>query len=282
MKRTWKTVLTVTLLIGIRWNANAQAAVTAPILEGLMASMKIDQVLYYASSLEQMIQSGVNTYNQFQNMLRMEKMAMDNLKGITNVQSYDDFMTWYNRQLYLERQAENKFKNIGVNIGGKNYRIEDISEIPNAMKETYIDFWDQELSAKQREEVWRKLGLSPANYAYVQTWKKREDAIAKSILTKIETANEEYMKDMERNKEMLDRIAEDKNKSEEQKMGEKELLSMLVEVNVANNKKLNDMAIDNAEANEMELVRNKQEETPPNPPRLSESWNYSPFGSITE
>lgn len=283
MKRTWKTVLTVILLIGSSWNANAQVgAVTAPILEGIMTTMKIDQVLYYASSLEQMIHSAVNTYNQFQNMLRMEKMAMDNLNGIADVKSYDDFMAWYNRQLYLERQSENKFKNIGVNVGGKNYRLEDISEIPNAMKETYIDFWDKEFSDQQRREVWLNLGLTPANYTYIQTWKTRENAIAKSILTKRETVNEEYMKDMDRNKEMLDRIAEDKNRSEEQKMGEKELLSMLVEVNVANNKKLNDMAMDNAEANEMELVRNKQEESPPNPPRLSESWDYSPFGSITE
>jgi hypothetical protein len=282
MKRTWKTVLTVMLFIGIGWKANAQMAVTAPLLEGLMTSMKIDQLFYYADSVVQMVQSAQNTYNQFQNMLRMEKMAMNNLKGIADVKSYDDFMAWYNRQLYLERQAENKFKNMGVNVGGKNFRLEDISEIPNAMKETYFHAWDKEFSEKQRQEMWRKMGLSPANYTYVQTWKAREAAIAKNILTKRETVNEEYMDDMERNKDMLDRIAEDKNRPDDQKMGEKELLSMLVEVNVANNKKLNDMAMDNAEANELELARNKQEETPPNPPRLSESWDYSPFGSITE
>ena len=277
MKKIKKIALVMVFMSCIGWNVTAQAAlVSAPVMEGLIAAMKIDQLAYYADSILQMVNSANNTANQFQHMLRMEKMALDNLKGISDVQSWDDFMTWFNRQLYLERQAEQKFLSMGVKVGGQTHRLADIDNIPDAMKESYVDFWEKDLSPKQRREIWQKMGLSPANYTYIQTWKTREDAIVQKIMAKQEIQNDEYQKDMKRNNEIMNKIANDKNMTEENKMGEKELLSMVVETNIANNKKLNDIAYDMAEANELEAVRNKQNETPPNPPRLSESWNYSP------
>jgi hypothetical protein len=268
----------------IGWNANAQVAAVAiaAITDPGEIIRRVQESAYWVNSVKEMAESAINTYNQFQYMLRMEQMALDNLKGVTDVRSWDDLMTWVNRQLYLERQAEQKFMSMGVKVGGQNYRLTDIDKIPSAMKESYVDYWEKDFSPEQRREIWRKMGLSPANYTYIQTWKTREDAIVQKILAKKEIENDEYQENMKRNNEILEEIANDANMPEDQKMGEKELLSMVVETNVATNKKLNDIAYDLAEANELEAVRNKQHETPPNPPRLSESWNYSPFGPITE
>ncbi|MDR1525945.1 MAG: hypothetical protein LBS79_11945, partial [Tannerella sp.] len=169
--KTRNIVLTAVLLAGTLARANAQVgAVTAPILEGIMTATHADQLIYYAQSILQMVQNATNTYNQFQNMLRAEQRALNNLKGLSSVKSFDDFMTWYNRQLYLDRQAETRFNNMGVKIGGKTYKVADIENIPEAMQTEYIDYWDNEFSDRQRKQMWLNLGLSSANYAYVQTW----------------------------------------------------------------------------------------------------------------
>ena len=276
MKKLFTILLVITMFALFSVNVNAQLTVVAPGLETLATLTHIDQIIYYIQSVAQMADSVMNGYNQLQTTIRMYEMAVKNLNGITDVRSFDDFMSWYNRQLYLERQTENKFKNIGVKIGGENYKLADIQEIPDAMKENYVDYWEKEFTDEQRRQMWLNLGLTSANYTYIQTWKTREKNLIKSILTKRETLNEEY------NKEIMDRLADDKNRTDSDKMGEKELLSMLVEESIANNKKLNDIAMDMAEANEWQLSRYEQSKAPPNPPMLSESWNTSFFGPITE
>lgn len=280
MKRVRVAVVSFVFLIGVLCRANAQVAVTAPILESLMTVTHIDQLVYYAQSIAEMVQTGVNTYNQFQNLLRMEQMAINNLKGVANVKNIDDFMNWYNRQLYLERQAENKYKNLGVKIGGQNYRIAEIEDIPSAMKSGYIDYWDNEFSEAQRKEMWLNLGLSPSNYVYVQTWEAREKEIAKVILTKPEVINEENMQATERHAEIADSLKQDKLKPEDQKMGEKDLLSLNLEVQMDTNRVIRQMAYDQAQANELDLVQKRAAAAPPNPPGLSEMWGKELFGPV--
>jgi ASC-1-like (ASCH) protein len=279
MKRVSVAVVSLVFLIGIR--ANAQMAVTAPILETLMSVTYADQLIYYAQSIAEMVQTGINTYNQFQNMLRMEQMALNNLKGVVNVKNLDDFMNWYNRQLYLERQAENKYNNLGVKIGGQDYRIAEIEDIPNAMKSAYVDYWDNDFSEAQRKEMWLNLGLSPSNYLYVQAWETREKEIAKVILTKPDVINEENMEATERHAEIANSLKEDKLKPEEQKMGEKDLLSLSLEIQMDTNRVMRQMAYDQAQANELDLVQKRAAAVPPNPPGLSETWGKDFFGPIT-
>jgi hypothetical protein len=279
MKRI--TIVLVSLVFSIGIRANAQAAVTAPILESIMTITHVDQLLYYAQSIAEMVQTGVNTYNQFQNLLRMEQMAINNLKGMASIKNMDDFMNWYNRQLYLEHQAENKFKNLGVKIGGRNYQIADIEDIPAAMKSEYVDYWDNEFSPAQRKEMWLNLGLSPANYMYVDAWAKREKELSRIILTKPEVINEENMQAIERHAEISESLKQDKLKPEEQKMGEKDLLSLNLEVQMDTNRAIRQMAYDQAQANELDLAQKRAATVPPNPPRLSEMWGKELFSPIT-
>jgi hypothetical protein len=257
-------------------------AITAPILEGIMTATKLDQALYYAQSVSQMIASVENTYNQVQNMIRMEKMALDNLRHITEVKSFDDFMSWYNRQLYLERQAEQKFMNMGVKVGGQTIRMKEIDEIPGALRTSFVDPWKEGLSPEQRKSVWLNFGLTPANYMYVKAWEAREKELAINILTKRQIKNDEYQKAMTRNNEIAKQLNDDKHKSDEQKLGEKALLELLLEVMMDTNKATHDMHYDQLEAAERELARDKIGDAPPGKPDLSEAWNYELFGSITE
>jgi hypothetical protein len=245
-----------------------------------MTTTHADQVIYYAQSIAQLVESAQTAYQQFQTALRMEQRALKNLKGITDVNSWDDFMDWYNRQLYLERQTENRFLSLGVSIGGKKYRLKDIEEIPNAAKTQYYDYWGEDLSEKQKKEVWTTLGLTPANYAYVQTWETREKDLMKKLLIKKYSVNEENMRALERSNEMLNSIAGDRDKSEDEKMGEKELLSMIAELLIDNNRVVRQQAYDNAEAEEHRITAERAAKVPQARTDLSETWGEDFFGPI--
>jgi hypothetical protein len=263
-------------------NADAQLVVAAPAVETVLEVTHLDQMIYYIQSIEQMVQNVMHAYNQVQAMIRAEQRAIQNLRSITEVKSFDGFMSWYNRQLSLERQVENRFNSIGVNIGGKQYKISEIDDIPNAMKDTYVDYWDKEFTPQQRREMWLNLGMTPSNYAYVQTWKEREKVLGKNILTKLQTVNEENMDSFERQNEIAQMLKNDVRTPDEQKLSEKALLQMQIEISMDTNRAIREMRFDQAEAAQRELVKDKLGATPPPRPALSEHWNEDMFGSITD
>jgi hypothetical protein len=256
-------------------------AVTAPILEGIMSATHADQLIYYAQSIMQMVQNATNTYNQFQNLLRAEQMAVANLKGIAGVKSFDDFMTWYNRQLYLDQQAEKRFTNMGVKIGGKTYKLADIEDIPKALGTEYIDYWNREFTPDQRRQMWVKLGMSPSNYAYVQTWKAREEELGKKLLTKKDAVNEDNMAAAERENEMLKKLEEDAKLPEDQRMGEKAIAQMNLQASLEANRIARDAAYDRAEADEQRLAREKAAVLLPNQPDLPNTWGQPMFEPLS-
>jgi hypothetical protein len=274
-------VLAAAFAVCLSFQAHAQV-ISAPVLETLLGTSLSTDVAHYAEEIAQMIDTVTNTYNQFQNALRMEKMALDNLQGLGDVGSWEDFTKWADRQQYLAEQAVNKFGDLGVNIGGQTYKLSDITQIPDLLRSGNTEEWDNEFSEAQKREMWLTLGLSPANYVYAQSWKAREDELARNLLTKRAVVNEENMVAIERSNDILQLLEDDKLKSEDEKMGEKALAEMSLEIAVDTNLAIRQMAYDMAEANERELLQEKANAAPPNPPRLSETWDYDPFGSITE
>jgi ASC-1-like (ASCH) protein len=283
MKTRKIVLLAAALLAGTVARANAQVgAVTAPVLEGIMTATHADQIIYYAQSILQMVENATNTYNQFQNMLRAEQRALNNLKGLSNVKSFDDFMDWYNRQLYLDRQAEQRFTRLGVKIGSKTYRVADIENIPGAAKESYVDYWKNEFSDEQRKQMWINLGMTPSNYAYVQTWKTREKELMEKILTKKDVINEENMEAAQREQELLKALEEDAKLPEDQRMGEKALAQMTLKELIELNRTMRNMAYDQAEAEERRLAREKAGDAPPNTTGLSGLWGKDMFEPLSE
>jgi hypothetical protein len=281
-----KFLLFVIFLAGSLESANAQIGiVSAPILEFIEEHTQIESIVYFAQSLGQMVESGINSYNQLQNMIKMSELAFQNLQGVVEIGSWDDFMSWYNRQLYLERQVENRFKRMGVKVGKKTYNfadMEEMKEVQGAMKTEFVDYWDNEFTPEQRKEMWTNLGLSPANYAYIQTWQEREKQLAAWLLTKPDIINDDNMAAYDRNNKIKDQIKADKNKPDDQKMGEKDLLTFSVEVQMDTNKALREMAYDLAEAEARRLAAERLNAAPPNPPGISDSWGYELFEPLVE
>jgi hypothetical protein len=274
MKTIKLVLLSVYLLAAL--HSHAQLQVLDAQLNTLMTNLGIDQVIYYAQSLTELVANAQNTYNQYQNMIRAEERALANLRSIADVRSFDDFMEWQNRQLYLERQAEYRFKNMGIKIGDKKYTMKNVEDIPEGLRNNFGDPYWEDFTEAQRKEMWTRLGLSPSNYMYVKTWQEREDAIARNFLGKKDAVNEDNMTMYELFKSTADRYA-----TENENIGEKEILMDTHITLMDVSKTLRNILYDMAEKNELELARQKQADTPPNQPRLSDHWNSSTFGPIT-
>lgn len=194
-----------------------------------------------------------------ENFVRQTEQALKNLANIGEITSWDDFTSWYNRQLYLENMTENAFNSINIKIGGSNYKLLDIEGMAYGVKDSYIDYWDKEFTPEQNREMWLGLGMTPANYAYVQTWKGREQELARRFLTSSAVQNDEYMQSMIRNNRILKRLAGDSLLPDDEKIDEKELSAMGVETALNTNKTVNDIAMSLAEIQDFMITTRLQD-----------------------
>ncbi|MDR2491248.1 MAG: hypothetical protein LBD20_07595 [Spirochaetaceae bacterium] len=256
----------------------AVTSIIAPALE----AQGLIQIGHLVTQIQNTYESAMNTYNQFQNMLRAEERMLNNLKGVTDIKNWDDFMKWANRQMYLEKQAEDRFTNMGVKIGGKSYTMQNIEDIPAASKNYFNDLFKDDFSDAERKEIFVKMGLTPSNYTYLQTWNTREKNLAKSLLTKKDTINADNMTWFERMKNVRDILTSDATKPEDEKLQEKGLLQYILEVMMDTNRVQREMSYDQAVKNEYEVSKDKQNEAPANPPMLSDSFNDNMFFGIEE
>ncbi|MDR2767031.1 MAG: hypothetical protein LBB82_01755 [Treponema sp.] len=258
--------------------AHAQMAVVDAGMTTLMTKLHADQAVYYVQSLMEMYNNAQNTYNQFQNMIRAEQRALANLKNITKVENFKDFMEWQNRQLYLERQAENRFKNMGIKIGGKTYHMSEIEEIPGAANNQFGEpYWD-DFSEAQRKEMWTKLGLTPSNYTYIKAWETREEAIAARLLTLSEDLNEDYIAAVDK----WNWLSEEYKNGGDESIQEKRVLMDIASILMDTNLQQRSMAYDMALEREMDMAAAKKAKAARFSEELSGSYNADPFAKITE
>jgi hypothetical protein len=241
-----------------------------------MQATHIENVIYYAQMIEQQIEAAVNTYHQLESMIRAEQRALQNLAGIASVGSYSDFMSWYNRQLYLEREAETRFQNIGIQIGGTSYGLRDLEEIPGALKGRFASdgYWDN-FTESQRREMWVGLGLTPANYVYQTAWAEKEKDLARNIMTRREIINEENQAAHEQNNTILGQTMNGG-------VAEKGLLQGLLQVAVDTNRAVREANYDAAEWREYQLAQDRLKNVPSSPSAISDMWGTELFEPITE
>jgi len=269
-------ILTVLAIIMARLPAHAQLAVADAAAGGLLLKTNIEQYAHYAMQVLQWSKEVEHMVKQAQNMAEMTERAIQNLQSARNIHSWDDFMDWYNRQLYLERTTIDAFKNANINIGKKNYKFSDAEGILSGMKDTYVDYWDKEFTEEQRREMWIELGLTPANYAFVQPLRAKANDLYRQnmFIQHVQTA--EYIKDMEKNNEWNDKMADDKDKDANDKMGTNELLEGILETDIRNNIQLNNLNMYVARKMELDAIESNLAMTPKFSPALSK-WSKDSF-----
>jgi hypothetical protein len=243
--------------------------VTAPILETMTEALGIEQKVTYAKLVAETINSGVTLTQMMAETVKQTEAALRNLSRMGEINSWDDFMNWYNRQLYLEHQTNDTFNNLGLTVGGKHYNFSDLEAQGNAVVDTFGEFWNKEFTEEQRRDVWISAGLTPSNYVYIQTWKEKEKNLAKRFLMSSTIQNNEYMQSAIRNNKILSRLAGDELKPDEEKMDVKELAAITAETAINTNKDINDIKMTLAEMQELQAIELYQKNAPYDEPLMS-------------
>lgn len=244
--------------------------------QGIMERTRLERVFHYLQMIQEDVKSAVNTYNQVQAMIRAEERALSNLAGITNVDSYGDFMNWYNRQLDLERNVEDRFNNLGITIGGSRYSLADIGGIRDGLSDTYSDYWENEFTEEQRRAMWTGLGLTPANYVYQSTWAARQEDLAEWIMTGREITSEDNRSAYEKQGEILANTSG-------VGVGEKAVLQGILSTLMSLERAIRDGNSAEAAFREYQYAREQLEKTPRSrPPDVSGLWNQTLFEPLTE
>jgi len=272
MKRLW-ILLLIVFFVPVLSYGQVMAVMDALVLEALNKT-GIEQALYYAQMIIDNVTQITHLASQVEYTIKSYEMAAKNLATIGDVKSWDDFMNWHNRQLYLERMSEEALLDMNISIGKKKYSIFDIEGMAYGFNDTYIEYWNDEFTPEQRREMWLGLGLTPANYAYVQTWQAREQELARQFLAGTAVQNAQYMESAANAKAIKDRLVNDKLVGE---LTDKEMQAMQIEMLVDIGKSLNDLNMAIAQQNEMMAVQKYLEKTPVDAPLLA-GWPRDAFG----
>jgi prefoldin subunit 5 len=111
------------------FNVYGQPMIVADIgVNTLLAESGVAQAIHYAQMIADNITMIENTITMVENFKEQTERTVQNLASIKDIGSWDDFMDFYNRQLYLERQTAEAWDKINIKIGQKEYHIHTYSK----------------------------------------------------------------------------------------------------------------------------------------------------------
>jgi len=235
-----------------------------------MERSRLETVVYYAQMIQHQYHAMRNTYAQVQAAIRAEQRAFDNIRGITNVNSYAEFMAWYNRQLNFERDADQRFRNIRIRIGNGEHPLTDIEGIRGSLDTRFgAEYWERGFTDEQREAMWRNLGLSAANWTYQNTWANREEDLATRVMIRRGILDDEGQAMRGRQHQIATRLS-----SGEATDGE--VLTYSQETLMEIQRLLMDWLMGEAEWRELQLAQRRIDNPPPEPLGVSVMWRREP------
>jgi hypothetical protein len=271
------------LLVIFAISAQGTHAQIMPVIDAaaneILEATHISQAVHYsqmimaqAANLAQFVSTATSLATQLERTIQ-------NLSTAKDIRSFDDFMDWYNRSLYMERTTLAMLENANITIGKKSYNFMDVAGMAGGIKDTYVDYWDREFTNEQRREMWLGLGLTPSNYAYVEPFRDdmrhwRQQAFSMDALQ-----NTQYMQNMQRNVERQKRMAEDLLKPTEEKMGQNELLQYILESSMENNRLLGDIAMYQAMNMKLEAAKMYLDDAPYDAPPFA-VWSKPGFREL--
>lgn len=274
MKKRMKRLLMVCALVCVAMTAHAQVTELGVATMAFMEKHHLDAVAKYILMAQNTAETAMSVYDAAQTAIRMEKMVVDNLKSIGSIKNFDDAKNWFNRQLDTERAMRQAVKNTAVKIGNTVSGVVDIARLADSPERFKV-------SKEERATIYQKMGVSPANYAYMRTWGAMEKDWMENGLGKVEAYKQKIKKNLEWRYEMveaqkvLDQVNE--NSLLRDSLGLQEMSLDLQE----------SILMEIAESNEMAKVRAMREQQVKEENSVSDifTWSYgkSPVNaSVTE
>ena len=243
---------------------------------GIKAAQILADALYHGSQLADMAKSVKHEYDKLKELKDSAERAVNNLKGVADVKSVGDFKNWFNRQLYLERETEYRYNNIGIKVGKTNYKISDIDKIPAALRNEYFDKYKNDFTSEEIMDMWVNKHLTPGNYAYVKMWQERNEKIAREIRTYNDVFADEFEEAANRNDNLMNKYSKENTELDKNEiLKETHITNMNIEMAWRENTMMKGKWID------YRLSRDRLAEIPATPVQPYRNWNESIYGSIT-
>jgi hypothetical protein len=236
-----KLLLLLLVIVFLPCFAHAQLTVIDAAVATILETTQIAHIIHYGKMVEDNVTSIMNLVYQVEHLANMVEMYVQNLQSLKDIDSWDDFTSWYNRQLYIEQQTTEAWNGLNVKIGTKDFHITDLEGMAHGVKSDFVDQWGKSLSEDQRREMWLGLGLTPENYAYTQPFREASRKTTQMFMAAGIIQNQKYMSDMQSIHKWQRKLGEDQLISAVgKKMGEKEVLMILADTSIKNLRAVND------------------------------------------
>jgi len=139
-----------------------------------------------------MYQSILNSIQQLDYAYQTTQMQLQQLQQlkVEDIQSFTDAVSFVDKQISFVRRTENRFKSIGVTVGGKTIPLTQFYRIPGEAEQMVINDMTQPMSDWEKARAWSYYGLNPANYFYVRAWEGRIQEASKQMSVISDVINE--------------------------------------------------------------------------------------------
>jgi len=179
--------------------------------------------------------------------------------------------------MYIEREAERIYSGMGIKVGGKNYSLTEIDEIPDALRSEYVDRHWGDLSESERYKVWTDMGLAPSNYFYMKTWQKREEDLKKRFVAAREMHADELEEAADRNNSVLEEYSEESEDIDINKiLKNSHATQMQLEM------VLRDLSLSIDDLKDYIVTRDEEMKTPPTAMMPYNGWNNPVFNPVSD
>lgn len=165
------------------------------------------------------IHNGYLTYQSVQNTLQQLEYAYQTTQAqliqlqkldMSNISSFTDAVSFVDKQLSFVRRTEDRFKRIGVNVGGKNVPLSQFYRLPGSAVDMIKNDLTANMSDREKARAWSYYGLSPANYMYTVAIKGRLNEAAEQMTV----IGDIIAENQEKTSEEVDSIMKEASKSE--------------------------------------------------------------------
>ncbi len=142
-----------------------------------MLPVEAQMPVFDAPHILETIYNGYQMYQSVQNSLKNLEYAYQTTQAqlkqlqqlrIDDIASFQDAVSFVDAQVDFVRQTENRFKSIGVNVGGKNVPLTQFYRVPFEAYNMVKDDMTANMSDWEKARAWSHYGLNPANYFYMK------------------------------------------------------------------------------------------------------------------
>ena len=195
------------------------------LVAGIIQNSVIEDIIFYGQTAQHYIETVQYFFDQAERWGEQVIHFSKVLRSAEDIESFDDFMEFYNKALQAEQQMNRMFSNLSISIGGNTYSWDNINTLGEQLNDDLIGFWDREMTEEERKNMWLNLGLTPSNYAYVKPYRDLANLVSNELFVSPDVQASMSQRTHERINDRLNMLAN----AEDDDMGQVEIAQYQLE-----------------------------------------------------